>query len=61
MAALNEGIEAEMIDANLYPELVDKYKIQRVPMTILNDEEIVMGVKTIEEMADIVKKLTKKK
>lgn len=60
MAALNPLIEAEMIDANLYPALVEKYKIERVPLVIVNDEEVYVGPKTIEEMADIVKKITKK-
>ncbi len=61
MAVLNEGIEAEMIDANLFPSLVEKYKIERVPLTILNDRETVPGVKTVEEMVDIVKKVAKNK
>lgn len=55
MAALNEGIQAEMFDANLFPELVEKYKIERVPMTILNEKTVVTGVKTLEEMSEIVK------
>lgn len=60
MAVFNEGIEAEMIDANLFPDLVEKYKIERVPVTVLNDEVVLTGVKTLEEMAEIVKKEMKK-
>jgi len=56
MAVLNEGIKAEMFDANLFPELVEKYKIERVPMTILNEKTVVTGVKTLEEMTEIVAK-----
>lgn len=59
MAVFNEGIEAEMIDANLFPELVEKYKIERVPLIILNDEVVVTGVKTLEEMTEIIKKQVK--
>lgn len=59
LAILNDGIEAEMIDANLYPDLVEKYKIERVPLVIVNDTEVYIGPKTIEEMIDIVKKATK--
>lgn len=55
IAVYNEGIEAEMFDANLFPELVEKYKIERVPMTILNENTVVTGVKTLEEMTDIIK------
>lgn len=55
MASLNENIEAEMIDANLYPELVEQYKIERVPLIIVNDKKVFIGPKTIEEMTEIVK------
>lgn len=55
IAVYNEGIEAEMFDANLFPELVEKYKIERVPMTILNEETVITGVKTLEEMTEIIK------
>lgn len=55
MAALNEKLEAEMIDAALYPELVEKYKIERVPVVIVNDEQVYVGPKTIEEMTDILR------
>lgn len=51
IAIRNPNIEAEMIDASLYEDLVARYNIQRVPMMILNDSEIYMGSK---EMAEIV-------
>ena len=51
LAALNDGIEAAMIDANLFPQLVEKYKI----------EQKISGVKTIDEMAELVKMHVKKK
>lgn len=60
MASLNENIEAEMIDASLYPDLVEKYKIERVPLTIINDTQVLVGPKTIEEMIDIIVKINKK-
>lgn len=59
MAVFNKGIEAEMIDANLFPELVEKYNIERVPMIIINDEITMTGVKTLEEMTEIIKKQVK--
>lgn len=55
IAILNPNIEAEMIDATLYEDLVAKYKIERVPMMIVNDSEIYMGNKTIEEIAGLLK------
>ena len=55
IAILNPGIEAEMIDAALYPELVEKFNISRVPMIITNDHDIYMGSKTIEEIVNLLK------
>lgn len=60
LAILNDDIEAEMIDATLYQELVEKYKIERIPLIIINDKDVYIGQKTLEEMIDIVKKTTKK-
>lgn len=55
VAILNPNIEAEMIDAALYEDLVTRYKIERVPMIILNDTEIHMGNKTIEDIVTLLK------
>lgn len=56
IAILNPHIDAEMIDAALYTDLVARYNIERVPMIILNDKEIYMGNKTIEEIVALLKK-----
>lgn len=55
IAILNPDIEAEMIDAALYTDLVAKYNIERVPMIIFNDKEIHMGNKAIEEIVTLLK------
>lgn len=55
IAILNPLIEAEMIDAALYPDLVEQYRIERVPMMIVDDREIHMGNKTIEEITTLLK------
>lgn len=55
VAILNPNIEAEMIDAALYEELVARYQIERVPMMILNDSEVHMGNKTIEDIVTLLK------
>ena len=55
IAILNPNIEAEMIDAALYEDLIAQYKIERVPMIIFNDKEIHMGGKTIEEILALLK------
>lgn len=56
LAIINPGIEAEMIDAGLYEDLVAKYQIERVPIMIFNDKDIHVGNKSIEEIVELVKK-----
>lgn len=56
IALLNENIEAEMIDAALYEDLVKEYKIERVPFIIINDQESHMGAKAIEDIVTLLKK-----
>jgi thioredoxin reductase (NADPH) len=51
LAALSDRVTATMIDANLYPDLVEKYKIERVPMVVINDEKTLMGEKSMEDLA----------
>ena len=48
---------AHMIDANLYPELVAKYQIQRVPLTVLNGDTAVPGGKTMAELTTLLTKI----
>ena len=55
IALLNPMVDAEMIDARLYEDLVARYKIERVPCLIVNDQDIYMGEKTIDEIADLLK------
>lgn len=55
IAILNPNIEAEMIDASLYDDLVAQYDIKRVPMMIINDSQIHMGSKTMDEIIALLK------
>ena len=55
MAAECEAIEALMIDARLYPEMVEKYKIERIPMTVINEKEILLGNKNMDEIYQILR------
>lgn len=55
MAACSEAIEARMIDARLYPHLAEEYKIERIPMTVINEKEILLGTKTMDQMYQYVK------
>lgn len=55
IAMLNPLIEAEMIDANLYPELVEQYQIKRVPFMIVNDRDTYTGPRSIEDLVVLFK------
>ena len=53
----NPLIQAHVIDANLYPELVKKYDIQRVPLLIVNETQIFPGGKTMAELSGLLPKI----
>lgn len=55
IAMMNPLIEAEMIDANLYPDLVEKYQIKRVPFMIVNDKDTYTGPRSIEDLVVLFK------
>jgi len=55
IAILNNEIEGEMLDASLYEELISKFKIERVPLMIINDQDVYAGSKTMEEIIEIIK------
>lgn len=56
MAALNPRISAQMVDANLFPDYVKEYGIERVPMTVLDGSQKLMGGKSLEEVLDFMEK-----
>lgn len=55
IAMLNEMVTAKMYDANLYPDMVEKYKIERVPMVIVNEKDVFMGPRSIEDLVQLAK------
>ena len=52
----NENVSAHMIDANLYPELVQRLNIQRVPYTVINGKDGFPGGKTMAELTTLLAK-----
>ena len=50
----NENVTAHMIDANLYPELVQQLNIQRVPLTVVNGKDGFPGGKTMAELTTLL-------
>ena len=60
LAIASKNVSAEMIDATLYPDLIEKYSIKRVPMTFLDGVEV-LGEKTSLEIAEILLEQANKK
>ncbi len=52
IAISNPNVTADMYDAQLYADIQEKYNIQRVPMTVVNDSMAIMGQKSIEEIVN---------
>ena len=55
----NELVTAHMIDANLYPALVQQLKLERVPMTVINGTKQLHGGKTMAELTGLLRKYSK--
>jgi glutaredoxin-like protein len=52
-ALVSKGkISAEVIDVNLNPDLGMKYNVQGVPMTVINEEEVIHGMFTPQDLLD---------
>ena len=56
IAAENPAVTAHMIDANLYPELVARYAITRVPVLVCDDKIIATGGMTMIELCNLLRK-----
>ncbi|RHT55330.1 thioredoxin reductase [Clostridium sp. AM29-11AC] len=54
LALLSPNVECTMVDARLYPDLVEKYKLSRVP-AILIGEAMYMGEKSLEELLALLR------
>ncbi len=50
----NELVTAHMIDANLYPHLVQALKLDRVPLTVVNGKKQIHGGKTMAELTSLL-------
>lgn len=52
IAAHNLLVQADMIDAALYKDLVERYKIERVPLLLANGEVLCLGEKSLSDILD---------
>ena len=55
IAMMNPVIRMEAYDGNLYPDLVEQYKIQRVPVVVLNNQDVFVGPRSLEDMVQLLK------
>lgn len=58
IATASPYVTADMYDARLYPDIVEKYGIERVPMTVVNDTVVIMGKKTIDEILERIENIS---
>lgn len=56
IASLSKNVEAAMVDVSLFPELSEKYQLERVPVAFINNSSKVVGGKSIEEVLSILEK-----
>lgn len=54
IALENSLVSAHMIDANLYPKLVEQYAISRVPLLICDDKVLATGGMTMAELCSLL-------
>lgn len=52
IASLNHQVEAEMLDTALFPELKKEKRLMSVPAMIINDDKVVFGAKSMDEILD---------
>ena len=56
VAALSHQIQVQMTDAGLYPSLVEKYGLERVPVIVRDDGQSLTGGKSMGEILDFMEK-----
>lgn len=57
IAILNPKVTAQMVDVSLFPDFQQKHNIMSVPTLIIDDQEAVIGAKSLEEMVALLEKL----
>jgi glutaredoxin-like protein len=45
-------IKSEIIDVNLNPDIGNQYKVQGVPMTVINEKDVIHGMFTPQDLLD---------
>lgn len=54
ISSLNPLISTQMIDAALFPDLIEKYKIERIPLITLDENQLFWGEKTLDVLISLL-------
>lgn len=57
IAMLNKNIEGEMIEAQTFGPMANRYDVSGVPKIVINDEHELVGNQPVEAFLDIIEKL----
>jgi glutaredoxin-like protein len=57
LALSSPRVAAETIEVNEFPELADRYKVQAVPLTVINDKVVIPGMIPERQLVDEVVKV----
>ncbi len=58
LAMSSSQITAEVVECEEFPDLAQKYSIRGVPMTVVNDQETLMGNRGPMALLDAMEKVT---
>ncbi|MGN0308106.1 MAG: thioredoxin family protein, partial [Lachnospiraceae bacterium] len=54
LSSKNSNISSQMVDAALFPDIVEKYKLERIPFLILDETACLWGEKGIEDILTLI-------
>lgn len=57
LAALCEGVQAEMYDIAKFPQMKEKYKVMAVPCLVIDGEQVYFGRNGLEQIVSLMEKL----
>ena len=60
MALLHQDIQTSIYDLSHYPEYKEQYQIMSVPCIVIDQQHVLFGKKTMEEMIQVLEKLQSK-
>jgi len=60
LAIASDKVRADVIEIQEFPDLARKYQVRAVPMTVLNDEEVLMGAVPPLHLIDAVERAARK-